>query len=91
MNGGWPMTDPATYAVNLEIRERVLSRARERGISGRALALSCGLEQSYFSARRSWHMSTRVLYRVADILDCEPADLLVSLDTFRCIREDRSG
>lgn len=68
-----------------ELGKRVREKRREKAISQDALALSCGLDRSYMGRieRGEVNVTIEKLYRIASILDCEPAELLPPLDTVR--------
>lgn len=71
--GEWAGDDPR---VLFGLRLRELRRAR--GISQEALADDAGLDRTYVSSVERGHRNISLLniYRLAAVLDVEPADLL---------------
>lgn len=67
-----------------ELGKRIRKKRKEKKVSQDALALSCEMDRSYMGRieRGEVNITIEKLYRIAKILDCEPAELLPPLKIF---------
>lgn len=84
-------SDPVARAVNAAITAAIREHLEHIRESQRWLARACNVSPSYFAGSRASPMSLRSLYRAADALDVEVADILPTLAEYREIRDDVIG